>query len=143
MRCARASIVFRLGVIDHGWGHVHFAETRGGRYVNPLRPGALEPYVDRIAPTIAAAAVAPDGRWQTAADFRGTLLVASRFGSVYAPGTRQNHEGQPCAYWFWLTRTWTPAGGGYSLQVRAVGTAGNEARADVELAVAGGTEAGS
>jgi hypothetical protein len=42
-----------IGYIDTGWGHVHFAERRGGKYVNPLRPGALGPYVDRTPPSIA------------------------------------------------------------------------------------------
>lgn len=47
-----------LGWIDAGWGHVHFAETRSGHYVNPLRPGALTPYVDRRAPSIVGIEVA-------------------------------------------------------------------------------------
>jgi hypothetical protein len=46
-----------LGHIDHGWEHVHFAERRGGEYVNPLRNGALGPYADRTAPTVAQIAV--------------------------------------------------------------------------------------
>jgi hypothetical protein len=41
-----------LGHIDSGWGHVHFAERRGGQYLNPLRPGGLGPYVDRMPPSI-------------------------------------------------------------------------------------------
>src|SRR5439155_909383 len=35
-----------LGWAKASWGHVHFAELEDGVYVNPLRPGALEPYVD-------------------------------------------------------------------------------------------------
>lgn len=41
-----------LGYVDKGWGHVHFAEHRGDRYLNPLRDGGLGPYVDRTAPTV-------------------------------------------------------------------------------------------
>ena len=41
-----------IGWIRKGWEHVHFAERRGGVYVNPLRPGGLGPYVDRTAPTV-------------------------------------------------------------------------------------------
>jgi hypothetical protein len=41
-----------LGHIDKGWEHVHFAERTGGKYVNPLRPGALGPYADRMPPTV-------------------------------------------------------------------------------------------
>ena len=40
-----------VGRIAEGWGHVHFAEIAGGRYVNPLRPGGLAPYADRTRPT--------------------------------------------------------------------------------------------
>lgn len=41
-----------LGHIAGGWGHVHFAELVEGRYVNPLRPGALSPFVDRTRPRV-------------------------------------------------------------------------------------------
>ena len=42
-----------LGYVAPGYGHLHFAENRNGRYVNPLRRGALTPYSDSTAPTIA------------------------------------------------------------------------------------------
>ncbi|MHB8060509.1 MAG: M23 family metallopeptidase [Gaiellaceae bacterium] len=42
-----------LGYIAPGYGHVHFAEKRDGRYINPLRRGALTPYNDTTPPTIA------------------------------------------------------------------------------------------
>jgi hypothetical protein len=42
-----------LGRIADGWGHVHFAESRGGHYANPLREGALEPWHDATSPRIA------------------------------------------------------------------------------------------
>jgi hypothetical protein len=41
-----------LGHIDTGWEHVHFAESRGGMYVNPLRDGGLGPYADETAPRV-------------------------------------------------------------------------------------------
>ena len=41
-----------LGRISKGWGHVHLAELVDGRYVNPLRRGALTPYADTTRPTI-------------------------------------------------------------------------------------------
>ena len=50
-----------LGTIAPGWGHVHFAERLGTEYVNPLRPGALGPYTDPVAPTIAGLSVRSDG----------------------------------------------------------------------------------
>jgi hypothetical protein len=42
-----------LGHIEKGWGHVHFAESVGRRYLDPIRPGALTPFVDVGHPTIA------------------------------------------------------------------------------------------
>jgi Peptidase family M23 len=40
-------------IVDEGSGaHVHFAERAHNRYLNPLRPGAMGPYVDRTPPTI-------------------------------------------------------------------------------------------
>lgn len=41
-----------LGRIRKGWGHVHFAESHGGHYVDPLRKGALTPYVDHTIPVV-------------------------------------------------------------------------------------------
>jgi murein DD-endopeptidase MepM/ murein hydrolase activator NlpD len=42
-----------LGRVAPGYGHLHFGEKRHGRYVNPLRRGALTPYADTTRPTIA------------------------------------------------------------------------------------------
>jgi hypothetical protein len=42
-----------LGYVGRGWGHVHFAERVGSRYLNPLRPGGLGPYTDPLAPDVA------------------------------------------------------------------------------------------
>ena len=50
VRVARHQLI---GHVGRGWGHVHFAESRGGKYANPLRTGALTPYRDDTAPTIA------------------------------------------------------------------------------------------
>ena len=41
-----------IAYVAKGWGHVHFAETRGGVYVNPLRNGGLGPYTDHTVPTV-------------------------------------------------------------------------------------------
>ena len=41
-----------IAYVARGWGHVHFAERRGGAYVNPLRNGGLGPYADHTAPTV-------------------------------------------------------------------------------------------
>ncbi|HSL64141.1 MAG TPA: hypothetical protein VK874_05725 [Gaiellaceae bacterium] len=42
-----------LGHVEAPWAHVHFAESSRGRYRNPLRPGALTPWVDATSPRIA------------------------------------------------------------------------------------------
>jgi hypothetical protein len=42
----------QIGVVRAGWGHVHFAEFDGRTYVNPLRPGGLEPFTDTSAPVV-------------------------------------------------------------------------------------------
>lgn len=48
-----------IGWVNPAWGHLHFAELDDGRWVNPLRPGALTPepapFVPEIARVVAAA----------------------------------------------------------------------------------------
>jgi hypothetical protein len=41
-----------IATIKPGFGHVHFTEIHEGRYVNPLRPGGIAPYVDSTSPTV-------------------------------------------------------------------------------------------
>jgi hypothetical protein len=47
----------RIGVVRFGFGHVHFAEFNGRTYVNPLRRGALTPFVDKTKPLIGPIAI--------------------------------------------------------------------------------------
>jgi hypothetical protein len=42
-----------IGRIEAPYGHVHFSERRNGRYLNPLRPGAMGPFVDDTRPRVA------------------------------------------------------------------------------------------
>jgi hypothetical protein len=42
-----------LGHVEETWGHVHFAESFRRAYRNPLRAGALAPWVDATSPRIA------------------------------------------------------------------------------------------
>ncbi len=42
-----------LGHVEAPWAHVHFAETWRRQYRNPLRPGALQPWIDPTSPRIA------------------------------------------------------------------------------------------
>ena len=66
--------------------------------------------------------------WHTPVDFTGTLLPKSAFSRIYAPGTRQNHAGEPGLYRFYLAHTWsTPLleDGAYKLEAQAIDLAGN------------------
>jgi murein DD-endopeptidase MepM/ murein hydrolase activator NlpD len=52
-----------IGYVRLGWGHVHLAERNGNTYLNPLRPGALEPFTDDTTPVVGAIDVTQqDGR---------------------------------------------------------------------------------
>jgi Peptidase family M23 len=64
------------------------------------------------------------GTWRTAADFRSVMLPKSAYGTVYAPGTRQNHKGEPGSFRFYLARSWRPSGV-HRIDVGASDTAGN------------------
>ena len=66
--------------------------------------------------------------WHTPVDFTRTLIPKERFGTVYAPGTRQNRAGAPGLYRFYLAHTWTTAvlpDGRYRIEVEASDLAGN------------------
>jgi murein DD-endopeptidase MepM/ murein hydrolase activator NlpD len=41
-----------IGYVRLGWGHVHLAEWNGKTYLNPLRPGGLEPFTDDTTPVL-------------------------------------------------------------------------------------------
>jgi hypothetical protein len=41
-----------VGFVQAPWAHVHFSELRDGRYVNPLRPGAMGPFADTTRPAV-------------------------------------------------------------------------------------------
>ncbi len=43
-----------IGRVESPWAHVHFSEMRDGRYLNPLRPGAMGPYADPTRPAVTA-----------------------------------------------------------------------------------------
>ena len=51
-----------LGHVADGWGHVHFAESLNGEFLNPLRPGAMAPYVDHTMPAVHAFSFERDGK---------------------------------------------------------------------------------
>jgi hypothetical protein len=49
-----------IGHIEAPYGHVHFSEAHWGRYLNPLRPGALGPYADDTRPLARSVTVVDD-----------------------------------------------------------------------------------
>jgi len=51
-----------LGHIAEPWLHVHFAEHRAGIYRNPLRPGALSPWVDDTDPAVTKIVLSREGK---------------------------------------------------------------------------------
>lgn len=68
------------------------------------------------------------GTWHTAADFRSRMLPASKFDTIYTPETRQNHEGEPGRFSFYLAHA--PAArtllrDASAVEVEATDTAGN------------------
>ena len=94
-----------LGVIGRGWEHVHFAESRNRRYVNPLRPGALGPYVDHTPPSVADVEIA---RTDTGA----LTVVADAFDtpSPRVPGAWADEPVTPALLEWRLVRADAPAG---------------------------------
>jgi murein DD-endopeptidase MepM/ murein hydrolase activator NlpD len=64
VRSGQRAVAYRtvVGRVERGWGHVHFSERRGASYVNPLRRGAMAPYVDGTAPVVRRLRVRRDGQ---------------------------------------------------------------------------------
>jgi hypothetical protein len=180
-----------IGHIAAPWGHVHFAERRGGAYRNPLRPGALTPWSDTTEPVVTRIAFLRDGRvvppsgvwgavdviveahqspplpvpapwdglpvtparirwrvrrgeftvrpWRTPIDFAKELMPKERFGSIYAPGTRQNRANKPGLYRFFIAKTWSThllPDGNYRLEVEASDLRGNKGGRELPFTLA-------
>ncbi|HEY3050826.1 MAG TPA: M23 family metallopeptidase [Gaiellaceae bacterium] len=72
-------------IVDEGGGaHVHFAERdrRNGRYLNPLRPGGIGPYVDRTPPRVAAVEFLRSGREVDAKALSGRVDVVAEIADA-------------------------------------------------------------
>jgi hypothetical protein len=79
------------------------------------------------------------GGWRTVMDSRRTMLPNARFGEVYTPAARQNHEGRPGLFSVYLDRTWCAQGTrSVSVEVEVADTAGN--RTVVAVALPGRTQ---
>jgi hypothetical protein len=80
-------------------------------------------------------------RWHTPVDFTKGLLPQSRFHTIYAPETRQNHAGEPGRYRFFLAHTWSTQllpDGTYDLEVEALDLAGNAGSLRLPFTIANG-----
>jgi hypothetical protein len=64
-----------LGHIESPWAHVHFAESRGHEYANPLRPGALAPWADFGSPHIVTIELSRKGKKLQTAEISGAVDV--------------------------------------------------------------------
>jgi hypothetical protein len=67
-----------VGHVERPWGHVHFTETRDGAFQNPLRPGAMGPYVDRTAPEVTAVTLEQGARPISVDAAHGSLDVIAQ-----------------------------------------------------------------
>ena len=66
------------------------------------------------------------------------MLPASIFDRIYAPGTRQNHPGEPGVYRFYLGHTWTTRllpNGDYRIEVEASDIDGNKALSKLPITI--------
>ena len=97
-------------------------------------PWAHEP----VTPALLRWRVGSSGPWHVAADFRRHMLNRSRFASVYAAETRQNHRDEPGSYAFFLSHDWKPADGTYRIEVEASDTRGNRAIGSTRITVVNG-----
>jgi Peptidase family M23 len=63
VRSGQTATAYRtlLGFIQKPWAHVHFSETRNGRYVNPLRRGGMGPFSDTTKPEVSRIIVRSNG----------------------------------------------------------------------------------
>ena len=59
-------------------GHVHFSEAHNGVFVNPLRRGALAPYVDHTKPTVRSIRIERGGRAVAQGGVSGTVDLVAR-----------------------------------------------------------------
>ena len=75
-----------VGWAEAPWEHVHFSERRDGVYVNPLRPGALGPFVDRTRPWVKQLQAATGGKVVSTRAVRGTVdLVVESYDQTPIP----------------------------------------------------------
>jgi hypothetical protein len=62
-----------LGRVEAPWGHVHFAESSRKQYRNPLRAGALSPWLDPSSPRIAGISFSRGGKELSPLEVSGSV----------------------------------------------------------------------
>ncbi|HEY6835049.1 MAG TPA: M23 family metallopeptidase [Gaiellaceae bacterium] len=78
-----------LGHTRSMFNHVHFAEFRAGRYLNPLRTGGIGPFRDRTAPIVERLTFREHPRlWLEPAHVRGTVDLVADACDI-APGVER------------------------------------------------------
>jgi hypothetical protein len=76
--------------------------------------------------------------WHTPIDLRKKLLPAENSRRIYAPGTRQNRQGRPGLYRFYLAHTWGTTlleDGHYRLEVEVSDLRGNLGRLHLPVTI--------
>ena len=81
-----------IGHIEKPYGHVHFSEKRDGRYLNPLRPGAMGPFADGTRPWVKALHTQVDGRRVDPAAVGAFDLVVEAYDETPIAIPRPWHE---------------------------------------------------
>ena len=84
VRSGQRAIAYKteIGRIEAPYGHVHFSERRNGRYLNPLRSGAMGPFVDDTRPRVASVRI----------EHAGSALVAEAYDETPLAVPRPWHE---------------------------------------------------
>ena len=78
IRSGQTAVAYKtvIGRIEKPWAHVHFAEAHGGAYLNPLRPGAMGPFLDTTKPFASRITAEIEGRVVSPREHRSFELVA-------------------------------------------------------------------
>ena len=82
VRSGERAVAYRtvLGRIEAPYAHVHFSEARHGQYLNPLRPGAMGPFVDDTTPWVARLTAESGDRLLQSSGLRGPFDLVAEVG---------------------------------------------------------------
>ena len=82
VRSGDRAVAYRtvLGRIEAPYAHVHFSEARHGQYLNPLRPGAMGPFVDDTTPWVTRLTAESGDRLLQSSGRRGPFDLVAEVG---------------------------------------------------------------